>query len=51
MNAVGPDLFETLDVSLIAGRLLGPRDALGPEKVVLNRTAADRLFAKSYAHS
>jgi len=45
VNAVGPDLFETLGVPLVAGRVLGPRDAGGPEKVVLNRTAADRLFA------
>jgi putative ABC transport system permease protein len=44
VNAVGPDLFETLGVPLVAGRVLGPRDAIGPEKVVLNRTAADRLF-------
>jgi predicted permease len=44
VNAVGPDLFDTLGVPLIAGRVLGPQDAVGPEKVVLNRTAADRLF-------
>jgi predicted permease len=44
VNAVGPDLFDTLGVPLLAGRALGPRDAVGPEKVVLNRTAADRLF-------
>ena len=44
VNAVGPDLFDLLDVPLVAGRALGPRDAFGPEKVVLNRTAADRLF-------
>jgi predicted permease len=44
VNAVGPDLFEALGVPLLAGRVLGPQDAAGPEKVVLNRTAADRLF-------
>jgi predicted permease len=44
VNAVGPDLFQTLGVPVLAGRVLGPQDAAGPEKVVLNRTAADRLF-------
>ena len=44
VNGIGPDLFEVLGVPLLAGRALGPRDATGPEKVVLNRTAADRLF-------
>jgi macrolide transport system ATP-binding/permease protein len=44
VNAVGPDLFETLGVPLLAGRVLGPQDVVGPEKVVLNRTAANLLF-------
>jgi predicted permease len=44
VNAIGPDLFDMLGVPLLAGRVLGPLDAIGPEKVVLNRTAADRLF-------
>lgn len=44
VNAVGPDLFQMLGVRVLAGRVLEPRDASGPEKVVLNQTAADRLF-------
>ena len=47
VNAVGPELFDTLGVPLLAGRALGPRDVAGPEKVVLNRTAAERLFGSA----
>jgi len=44
VNGVGPGFFETLAVPVLAGRTLDARDATGPEKVVLNRTAAERLF-------
>jgi hypothetical protein len=43
-NAVGPDVFEALGARLVAGRDLEMRDATGPESVVLNETAAERLF-------
>jgi predicted permease len=43
-NASGPDVFETLGARLIEGRGLERRDATGPESVVLNETAARRLF-------
>ena len=43
-NASGPDVFETLGARLVEGRDLETRDATGPEAVVLNETAARRLF-------
>ena len=43
-NATGPDVFETLGARLVEGRDLDRRDATGPESVVLNETAAKRLF-------
>jgi predicted permease len=43
-NASGPDVFETLGARLVEGRDLDRRDATGPESVVLNETAARRLF-------
>ena len=43
-NASGPDVFEALGARLVAGRSLETRDATGPESVVLNETAARRLF-------
>lgn len=43
-NASGPDVFEALGARLIEGRGLETRDAAGPESVVLNETAARRLF-------
>ena len=43
-NASGPDVFEALGARLIEGRGLETRDATGPESVVLNETAARRLF-------
>ncbi len=46
-NASGPDLFEALGAHLVEGRGLETRDATGPESVVLNQTAARRLFKGS----
>ena len=46
-NAGGPDVFEALGARLVEGRDLEPRDATGPESVVLNETAARRLFKGS----
>ena len=43
-NASGPDVFEAVGARLIEGRGLEARDATGPESVVLNETAARRLF-------
>ncbi len=43
-NASGPDVFEALGARLLEGRDLETRDATGPESVVLNETAARRLF-------
>jgi len=43
-NATGPDVFEALGARLVEGRGLETRDATGPESVVLNETAARRLF-------
>jgi predicted permease len=43
-NATGPDVFEALGARLVEGRGLQTRDATGPESVVLNQTAARRLF-------
>ena len=43
-NASGPDVFDALGARLIEGRGLEARDATGPESVVLNETAARRLF-------
>jgi macrolide transport system ATP-binding/permease protein len=43
-NASGPDVFEALGARLVEGRDLETRDATGPESVVLNETAARRLF-------
>ena len=43
-NASGPDVFEALGARLVQGRDLDVRDASGPESVVLNETAARRLF-------
>jgi len=43
-NAAGPDVFEALGARLVEGRGLQTRDATGPESVVLNETAARRLF-------
>jgi predicted permease len=43
-NASGPGVFETLGARLIEGRDLQTSDATGPESVVLNETAARRLF-------
>ena len=43
-NASGPDVFEALGARLVEGRDLDIRDATGPESVVLNETAAKRLF-------
>ena len=46
-NASGPDVFEALGARLLEGRGLETRDATGPESVVLNETAARRLFKGS----
>ena len=43
-NASGPGVFEALGARLVEGRDLETRDATGPESVVLNETAARRLF-------
>jgi predicted permease len=43
-NASGPGVFEALGARLVEGRDLETRDASGPESVVLNETAARRLF-------
>jgi predicted permease len=43
-NASGPDVFRTLGARVVEGRDLETRDATGPESVVLNETAARRLF-------
>jgi predicted permease len=43
-NASGPGVFEALGARLVEGRGLETRDAIGPESVVLNETAARRLF-------
>src|SRR5689334_15520004 len=43
-NASGPDVFEALGARLVEGRDLDVRDATGVESIVLNETAARRLF-------
>lgn len=43
-NASGPGVFETLGARVVEGRGFETRDAIGPEAVVLNETAARRLF-------
>lgn len=45
MNAVGPDFFETMGVSVISGRGIGPEDGSeGPLVAVVNETAERTLF-------
>jgi len=45
MNAVGPSYFETLEIPLIAGRAIGPRDGRSASRVVVvNEKAAREIF-------
>lgn len=49
-NAVSPTYFETLGIPRLAGRAFGAEDRAGqPAGVILNRTAAQRLFSEEEA--
>jgi ABC-type lipoprotein release transport system permease subunit len=49
-NAIASGFFDTLSAPLIAGRALDDRDAAGPERVVINKTAADRFGVRLGQH-
>jgi len=50
INGVGPRYFETLQIPLVQGRVIGPRDGSGaPHVVVINETFAHHFFPKGDA--